>query len=228
MTRVLFTRDNFYISKKSSRLYLFFILLFLLRVSISAQIPNDILIGHKQAQYEFFFFKDLDSAKKFTVFSMARLAVDYNDKNLNNSFIASQFIYNFTKNWGISPGVIYAEKQFDPTISISYTYYNKKGDLILNLFPTVVINQKPSYQLFGLFFYTPKLNEKLNLFCQLIFSSGVNENFSEHVASTQQLLLGLEFKKKFQFGPGISLGQIGNFQNIVYTKNIGLFIRKEL
>jgi len=203
---------------------LMFYLLFI--QSVKAQIPVEVFIGNNQAQHEFFFFKDLGQNHKVNLFSMARFAVNYEDETLNTSMVSSQLTYNFTKNWGISTGGLFTEPTFSPLLAISYVYFNPKGDLFLNFFPTVYFQDNLEFELFGLFFYTPKLSEKWSLFSQVIFGTAVNQQFDQHVFSYQQIRLGLGYKKSFQFGVGIDQNFFGN--SWMYAENIGLFIRKEL
>ncbi|MDX2306174.1 MAG: hypothetical protein NW226_25420 [Microscillaceae bacterium] len=196
--------------------------------AVFAQIPAEVFVGHKQTQHEFFFFKDLDSARRFSVFSFARFAVDYKDRHLNSSFISSQVTYNLTPRWGITAGGNYSGLDFNPIVAISYLYVNEKGDFFINLFPQMIISENPVYELFGLAFYTPKISEKWSLFSQLIFGSSINDKFNQHLLSYQQVRLGLGYKNLFQFGIGIDQSQIGAAKTLTYSNNIGVFIRKEL
>jgi len=206
--------------------YLFLIIFASTIHHTKAQIPVEILAGNNRLQHEFFFFKDLDNKHKFNLFSMARFAVDYEDETLNSSFMSSQITYNLSKSWGISGGGLYAENNFNPLLAVSYTYFNKKGDLFINIFPTAIFNEEVEFEMFGLFFYTPKISKKFNLFSQLIFGTTVNNHFEEHIFSYQQIRLGLDYKKLFQFGLGIDQNFFGT--DLEYNNNIGFFIRKEL
>ncbi|MFD2033811.1 hypothetical protein ACFSKL_03360 [Belliella marina] len=210
------------------RIFILSAFLILITNTIYAQIPVEVFAGHKQAQHGFFLFKDLDSAQKVSLFSIARFAVDYEEAFLNSSFVSSQIIYNFNRNWGISSGGSFSENEFSPTIAISYQYGNERGDFYMNIFPTMIIKDKPEFDLFGLVFYTPKLTDKWSVFSQIIFGSIVNTKFNQHLFSYQQLRLGLGYKKLFQFGLGIDQNIIGSGKAINYSNNAGVFIRKEL
>lgn len=193
---------------------------------LKAQIPVEVLVGNNQVQHEFFFFKDLDSEHKFNLFSMARFAVDYESNDLNSSFVSSQLTYNFNESWGVSSGGLFVENLFSPILALSYVYFNEKGDLFVNLFPTAIYNEGVDFELFGLFFYTPKLTEKFSLFSQVIFGTTVNAKFNEHLFSYQQIRIGLGYKDKFQFGLGLDQNFLGS--DFISANNIGIFIRKEL
>ena len=200
-----------------------------LSTSLLAQTPVEVFVGHEQVQHEFFFFKDIDEKAKWNLFSVGRFAVDYKDEALNSSFISSQATYNFNSRWGISTGGIYSEGDFAPILAVSYIYTNPSGNLFVNLFLTWIIREKAEYEMFGLAFFTPRINDKLNLFSQLIFGTTINNRFNEHVFSYQQIRLGLDLVGKFQFGLALdqnvfSTGELPNS----YANNAGLFIRKEL
>ena len=194
-----------------------------------AQIPVEVFVGHEQVQHEFFFFKDIDKKQKWNLFSMGRFAVDYENSALNSSFISSQITYNLTPSWGVSSGALYAEGMAAPILAVSYTYMSKDGTFFINLFPTLIIQEEWQYELFGLAFFTPKINPKLNLFSQLIFGTTINNRLNEHLFSYQQIRLGLDLVGYFQFGLALDqniLGSEGLAES--YTNNIGLIIRKEL
>ncbi len=160
---------------------------------------------------------------------MGRFAVDYEDSQRNSSFISSQVTYNFTTSWGLSSGAIYSEGDFAPILAVSYVYTNQSGNLFINLFPTWIIRDKAEYELFGLVFFTPKLNDKLNLFSQLIFGSIMNHRLNEHLFSYQQVRLGVDLVGKFQGGFGLDQNIIGGSAEVPsnYTYNLGIFLRKE-
>jgi hypothetical protein len=207
---------------------LFFVLILFSGQPLFAQIPVEVLVGHRQTQHEFFFFKDIDSTNKFNLFSIANFAVDYKDLSRNSSSISSQLTYNLNQNWGISSGALFNGKEFSPLVAVSYQYGNKKGDFYMNLFPTMILKEKPEFELFGLLFYAPKLTDKWSIFSQLIFGTIVSNKFNRHLFSYQQIRLGLGYKNLFQFGIGFDHNIIGNGKGENYTNNIGIFIRKEL
>lgn len=181
----------------------------IMSTSVVAQIPVEVFAGHEQVQHEFFFFEDIDKKAKWNLFSVGRFAVDYQDEALNSSFISSQATYNLSKSWGISTGGIYSEGDFAPIVAVSYIYANEAGTFFINLFPTWIIREKAEYEMFGLAFFTPKINDKLNLFSQLIFGTTMNNRFNEHVFSYQQIRLGLDLVGKFQFGFALDQNVLG-------------------
>ncbi len=191
-----------------------------------AQIPFEVMVGHNQVQHEFFFFKDLDKNQKWNLFSIGSFVLDYDNEDKNFSQISSQITYNFTKNWGVSSGAFSFNESIAPIVALSYTYISKNEDLYLNLFPTVIIEDELNYELFGLLFYTPKINDSLHFFGQFVTRTILDNRLSNHVSSSHQLRVGLGLKDLFQFGIGFNLDLQG--ADFDTTNNLGLFIRKEL
>jgi len=211
-----------------NKFMLFLGLMLLGPVVLKAQIPVEVFAGHEGVQHEFFFFKNIDPKERVSLFSMARFSVGYNNELLNSSFISSQATYNITPSWGLSAGGIYTVQDFAPIVALSYTYISPKQDFLLNLFPTYIAKAQAEYEMFGLAIYTPKLTEKWDLFVQAIFGTSVNNRFNAHVFSYQQLRLGLDYKKVFQFGLGFDQFIIGQQEGRQYANNAGLFIRTVL
>ena len=200
----------------------------MISLQLKAQIPVEVFVGHEQIQHEFFFFKDFNEKAKWNLFSMGRFAVDYEDESLNSSFLSSQATYNVSDKWGISGGGIYSEGDFAPILAVSYTYINESGNFFINLFPTWIVRESAQYEMFGLVFFTPRINDKLNLFSQVIFGTTMNNRLNEHVFSYQQFRLGLDIVGKFQFGLAFDQNVLGTGELPgSYSNNAGLFIRKE-
>ncbi|MEM9981278.1 MAG: hypothetical protein AAF734_02205, partial [Bacteroidota bacterium] len=136
---------------------------------------------------------------------------------------------NFNPYLGIASGGYMTNDGFVPIAAISLQYFNKKGDLYLNVFPTIELTRETNYEIFGLVVYSPRLSKKLKLFTQATFST--NFNFQQHNFSFQQIRLGLDYND-FQFGIGADT-QIPTFTDPItndliteVNPNIGLFLRK--
>ncbi len=206
----------------------------LLLVSSSIRVRGQLVYaelfgGHRQAQHELLISKPIDSLGIISFFNLTYFTVDYEDQNRVDPFIYSVITFNFNQNLGVAGGGYMTQAGFVPIAAFSYQYFNQKGDLDLNVFPTVELSYRPNYELFGLFVFTPKLTDYLKLFSQLTFSS--NFNFSQHNFSFQQIRLGLEYQD-FQFGVGADT-QIPTFMDPIRNElttevnpNIGLFVRK--
>lgn len=190
-----------------------------------SQIPVTVMAGQNQFQHDFFFFKDFDKQRKFNIFTMGQFAVDYDQAAFNSSSISSQITYNLTPFLGISGGATFANQQFRPLVALSLSYMNKKKDLLINVFPSLIIKDTPEYEMFGLLLYTPKLSERFSLFTQVMFNTTMDEKWSQHLFSFQQIRIGVGYRDWFQVGVGIDQ----NFVGPEYTQshNIGVFLRKQ-
>lgn len=203
----------------------FIVLLICLAADSFAQLPVQVFGGHQATEFNFLWFKDLDEKGKLSLFNFTYFTVDYQDQNKNASEILQNVTYNLTNNWGLTAGGRYTNGQFSPQIAISYQLAT--SDLYVTFFPAVQYfsaTKSVGYSLFGLLFYTPKINDKWSLFSQLAFEPLIDNQ--QHIYSYQQVRLGLGFKELFQFGIGANFEQFGNdFQT---RNNYGVFIRKEL
>lgn len=210
----------------------FFIILILTLASQTLQaqiIYGEVFGGHKKAQNEILISKPIDSLGIVSFFNLTYFTVDYKDRRRVDPFIYSVATLNFNQYIGIATGGYMTNQGFVPIAAISFQYFNEKGDLYLNVFPTIELTAKPNYEMFGLLVYNPTIAKKLKFFSQLTFST--NFNFKQHNFSFQQIRLGLDWRG-FQFGIGCDT-QIPTFRNPVSNKfettfnpNAGLFLRK--
>jgi uncharacterized membrane protein YcgQ (UPF0703/DUF1980 family) len=198
--------------------------------TLQAQIIyGEVFGGHKKAQHEILISKPIDSLGIVSFFNLTYLTVYYKDRSTVDPFIYSVATFNFNQYVGIATGGYMTNQGFVPIAAISLQYFNEKGDLYLNVFPTIELTSKPNYEMFGLLVYNPMLTKKLKLFSQLTFST--NFNFKQHNFSFQQIRLGLDYRG-FQFGLGCDT-QIPTFRNPVnnelettFNPNAGIFLRK--
>ena len=205
--------------------YLLTLICILHCLDMKAQIPVQIFAGNKAVEYNFLWQKDIDAEGKVNTFNFTFYNVNYEDQDLNSYEIYQAVTYNLNKTWGLASGGRFSGNAFSPLIALSYQI--QTTDLYLNIFPGfqyATSTDQVEYTLFGLLFYTPKLNEKWNLFSQLAFEPIFNS--TKHVFSYQQIRLGLGYKKRLQFGIGANLEQAG--KDFALSENYGLFIRVEL
>lgn len=198
--------------------------------TLQAQIIyGEVFGGHKKAQHEILISKPIDSLGIVSFFNLTYFTVDYKDRRTVDPFIYSVATLNFNQYIGIAAGGYMTNQDFVPIAAISLQYFNEKGDLYLNIFPTIELTAKPNYEMFGLLVYNPAISQKLKFFSQLTFST--NFNFKQHNFSFQQIRLGLDYRG-FQLGIGCDT-QIPTFRNPVsnelettFNPNAGLFLRK--
>jgi hypothetical protein len=181
-------------------------------------------LGNKSAEHSIMLAKNLDEKGKFSLFNYSFFNVNYNDIQLNTSEIYQIGIYNFSKAFGVAAGGRYRDKDFLPQIAFSYQIV--KENLYINLFPAIqysTVSKEVQYGLFGLVIYTPKINDKWNMFNQLMIEPLFNKN--SHILSYQQFRVGLDYNNKLQFGVATNLDQFGRDFN--FNSNLGLFIRTD-
>ncbi|MGD1842060.1 MAG: hypothetical protein ACFB0B_14370 [Thermonemataceae bacterium] len=209
------------------RIPLLIIFLISLSQHSEAQLPVQVFAGHESIEYNFLWFKDVDQQGRISLFNFTFFDVNYEDEAANFSEIYQVGTYNFNKNWGIAAGGRYTGGRFVPLVALSFQVQTES--LYFNIFPSLQYASAADelqYALFGLLFYTPKINDNWHLFSQLAFEPIFNDQ--QHLFTYQQLRLGLEYKKLIQFGIGANLQQIGIGDDFTFVENYGLFIRKEL
>lgn len=208
----------------------FFLYLLLLASSFSGHSQNlyaELFGGHDRLQHEVLIARSLDSAARFDYFGIANFSVDYQDRTLADPFIYSVATFNLTRWFGIAAGGYINRQAFVPIAAVSFQYFNKKGDLYLNVFPTIELTSRPNYEMFGLLMYNPAITDRLRFFSQVTFSS--NFNFTRHNASFQQARIGLDIHG-LQVGAGWDTQFVtelvtGKLQTRAIP-NAGLFVRK--
>ena len=196
--------------------------------ALKAQIPIEVLVGDEQVSHDFFFFKDLDAKKNYSVFTQGRFTVNHEDKALNTTFLATYLTRNITKKWGVSVGGVSLGQEFNPLLAISYTHISRDQRLLVNLFPSLMLGEQSSYEISGIMIYMPKISEKWSSFTQLIFSTNMTSKEFAHSYSIQQLRIGLDYKQAIQFGMGVDLNFLGENEDYYYSRNIGFFVRTTL
>jgi hypothetical protein len=199
---------------------------------VHAQIPVETFVGNEKTTLDIMFFKFFkkrqDENSRWLFFNRNRASIDY---RMTESAYVPQFgfteaiSYNHARLKGLAPvfvaqvlsGGVY------PKAGIQYVHLKKE----ITLFTWLVCEtlKDPNVDYFLLVRYTPKLNERLNLFTQLeslnSFPTVVNEQFT----FIQRLRLGIKVMS-YQFGVGADFNQYGN-RTFEHTYNMGGFIRHE-
>jgi hypothetical protein len=204
-----------------------------------AQIPFEVMVGDKQTLYFAYIQKDLDSLGRWNIFSQGLYGVNYKDSTLNSISIDNQLTYQFNNWLGISAGGSFDGSQFNPSLGLSFSYLNKKGDFSISAFPMVQLAKPMALDFFALVNYSPQFTKKWGLFSQFIIGTNLglqkeypNQQreilniFTRHNISNQLLRIGLNYKQKFQFGIGADLAQFG--MNEGTFENFGIFLRYQL
>lgn len=204
-----------------------------------AQMPFEVMAGNKQTLYYAYIQRDLDSVGRWNIFSQSLFAINYKNSTQNAISVEGQLTYQFNSWLGLSLGGGFDGQQFNPTLGLSLSYLNKKGDFSISAFPMVQLAKPIALDFFALINYSPQFNKKWGLFSQLIAGTNLDLQkeypnqkrevlniFTRHNISNQLLRIGLNYKQKFQFGLGTDFAQFG--MNEGAFENFGVFLRYQI
>lgn len=212
----------------------FLIIIFLLiwTQEAQAQIPVEIFGGDKRASFDLMFFKYLKNKtgqnSPFLFFSRERAVVDYKQtttSNLPQFGFTEALSYNHPALKGFAPvlvGQVLNRGTFAKT-GVQYAHISK--NMTVFGWSVIGLQENPDVDLFLLLRYTPNLNEKWQLFCQIELINALPTEKASNFSFTQRLRLGLK-KADWEFGFGGDFSAVGR-QVFINTQNTGLFIRHE-
>ena len=197
------------------------LLLLLFSYNAFAQVSIQGYAGTKEAEILGIFDKNFKT--KWNYFASGTASYGYESKKVNAE-LYQNINYSFSKNWGVSAGVHISNEDVMPSVGLAFT--KEKGDFGINLFPALTYSfdaKQLGLGLYTLMEYTPKINEQFNFYSMLIIESDFS--FKQHQSSNQVIRLGLETRKKIQFGIGSTISQTGsNFETSI---DFGVFIGKK-
>ncbi|MFS4473902.1 hypothetical protein [Chryseobacterium sp. T20] len=198
-----------------------FLLILLFPFCAQSQISVQAYGGNKETELLGIYNKDF--SRKWNYFASGTISYDYESKKINPE-LYQNINYGIVKNLGISAGVHLSDKDIMPSVGVAY---GKENDVFaVNIFPAFTYStdaKEFGLGLYTLLEYTPKINEQLNLYSMLIVESDFS--FKEHQSSSQIIRLGIENKKKMQFGIGSNISQTGS--DFDTDTNFGVFIGKK-
>ena len=198
----------------------------------NAQIPLEILAGHKKASVDMMFFRYIKNKQEhpsaFLFFNRNRASIDYamtKTTDLPQFGFTEAISYNHKKLKGFAPVAVVqiVNKGIYPKAGIQYA----RSDKHYTVFSWLVCETltKPNIDFFLLARYTPALNKKFRLFTQIEFVNAFPSASVNNFNFVQRIRLGLK-RDACQFGAGMDLTETGRevFRN---TSNIGGFLRYE-
>ncbi|BFO64848.1 hypothetical protein [Chryseobacterium sp. KCF3-3] len=198
-----------------------FLLILLFPFCAQSQISVQAYGGNKETELLGIYNKDF--SRKWNYFASGTISYDYESKKINPE-LYQNINYGIVKNLGVSAGVHLSDKDIMPSVGVAY---GKENDVFaVNIFPAFTYStdaKEFGLGLYTLLEYTPKINERLNLYSMLIVESDFS--FKEHQSSSQIIRLGIENKKKMQFGIGSNISQTGS--DFDTDANFGVFIGKK-
>ncbi|MCP1301300.1 hypothetical protein NK356_19145 [Chryseobacterium sp. S0630] len=198
-----------------------FLLILLFPFCAQSQISVQAYGGNKETELLGIYNKDF--SRKWNYFASGTISYDYESKKINPE-LYQNINYGIVKNLGVSAGVHLSDKDIMPSVGVAY---GKENDVFaVNIFPAFTYStdaKEFGLGLYTLLEYTPKINERLNLYSMLIVESDFS--FKEYQSSSQIIRLGIENKKKMQFGIGSNISQTGS--DFDTDANFGVFIGKK-
>jgi hypothetical protein len=199
-------------------------LLFIKRSAIAQSV--EVYAGHKRVGVDVLWFKNFRTKQEERIpvlfFSRNRASVDYN-KDSPTAFGSTNAIsYNFKNGLGIVAVAAFSNTGFTPKMGAQY--FKQKNDFMFFGWIVSDVKDKGGMDLFGLFRYQPKINEKWRVFSQLELFPVYNF-YSETWSLTQRLRLGTKHHT-WAVGFAADFNQTG--ENLMTTShNLGVFLRND-
>lgn len=197
-----------------------------------AQIPVEVLTGHKKSSLDIMFFRyfrgKASESSRFLFFNRNRVSLDHRmtaTANLPQFGFTEAFSYNHPEWLGFAP-VLVAQvfgSGFYTKAGVQYVRIRQQ----MTLFSWLVCETRrlPMIDFFFLGRYTPKLSENARLFTQLELINGAPTSSARSISLTQRLRVGVKLKE-FQFGLAADFSEVG--RHILQTSNnVGGFLRYE-
>jgi hypothetical protein len=211
----------------------FFVTAMFFQQSIAvAQIPVEVLVGHKKTTVDILFFKFFKNKEgknsRFLFFNRNRASIDHtmtSTTNLPQFGFTEAISYNTPALKGFAPVAVASilNRGIYPKAGVQYASIKKNYTLFAWAVAETV--NDPNVDVFFLGRYTPQLTQTLHLFAQLelvqAFPTGSTNNFT----FIQRARVGLK-QQAFQYGMGLDLSQTGR-NDFVKTDNFGGFFRYE-
>lgn len=181
--------------------------------------------GNKRIGVDLMWFKNFKNIKDertpFLFFSRNRASMDY--KNKPTAFGSTNAIsYNFKNGLGIVTVASFLNTGFIPKTGLQFV--KTKGDFLFFGWLVADLKKDSNVDLFGLFRYQPKINDKWKGFGQIELFPVYNPT-SEIWNITQRLRFGAKYHA-WAGGFMADFNQIGK-SNFIKTNNMGGFLRYE-
>ena len=184
-------------------------------------IPVEVLLGNEAIFSQLVLNRDFSPNSKFSLFSLTTYTSVYNNEEEENDLaIINQITYKLGKGFGLMGGVnMNSAVGLTPVIGPKHVYVSSKF-LAVSIF-SYSVDGKHDMSLFGLYEFTPSINEKMALYTRLQFLYDYNISESHHNRSFMYLRIGLK-RNKLNFGLGANLDQFGPYKDFI--ENYGAFV----
>lgn len=214
--------QKFTLMKFTNRIITFLFLGFAF-ITIKSQFQLQTFVANKESEILGIYDKDFKSNPKWNYFASGTLSYNYDGKDFGVE-LYQNLNYKIAKNWGVSVGATISKDDVSPLVGLAYG--KNSGAFEINFFPGINYSfdaKEMGYGFYSLLEYTPKINEKFNFYSMLVLESDFS--FKQHSISNQTLRIGLETQKKFQFGLGTNITEMG--EKFDTEANFGVFIGKK-
>ncbi len=199
-----------------------FAFVFTLFLSLQINAQNfEVMPGNNFVFTDVQFFKSFDKKYQTTLFSRTRARITYDDEK-GVDFFSGAYL-NYTTKSGIGGSVIGRINNIGFDLDVGIHFYKQKKNFSIFVLPSVSLTSRGVYSWFSIFRFRPQLNEYWKWYTSLELFSAFDK--STHVASTQRIRIGLDFKT-FQFGLAMNVTKFGEKWKKV-NDNYGVFLRKE-
>ncbi len=184
-------------------------------------IPVELAVGNRYATTNLVVSKPFTETSRLGYFHLSTIGIDYEDTATNDLAIQNLLFYEVVDGFRVTGGAFHTERGFSPTVGMQYVRAGK--DLFLLVAPRVNVDSDPSYSIFSIVRYKPRLTESTRLYlgAQLLNTFDA----SRHVKSYQWVRIGVEIKGT-QFGLALNFDENGPHPSVAY--NFGFFVRREI
>lgn len=171
-------------------------------------IPVELFFGHKAINSQIIIARDFKPDSRFSFFGLATFSAAYDkDQNGNSMFMINQISYSLGKGFGIMAGAdMSSEAGLAPVIGPKHVYVSPT--LLAVSILSYALNGEHDLNFFGLYEFTPAINQKLSLYTglQLLYSQNLGEG--SHNNSFLYIRTGLKMNR-FRYGFAVNLEQHG-------------------
>ncbi len=198
--------------------------------STMAQIPVELMVGHKKASIDLMFFKYIRNSReentRWLFFSRARASVDYTMTSTTNlpAFGLTEAISYNPRSWkGFAPVAVVQvfNRGVFPKAGMQFAHIGHT----LTVFSWLVSEtlRNPDIDYFLMLRYTPGIGGPWRAFTQLELVNSFPTDGSSPFSFTQRFRLGI-MRSQFQYGLALDLGFSGR-RDFGSTQNAGAFFR---
>ncbi|MGS2763684.1 hypothetical protein [Sinomicrobium sp. M5D2P9] len=190
-------------------------------VSVWAQIPVEISVGHSGYYYQHSFAAKFNPEKPVGFFHTSSVLIPY-DKNRGNEIMSQSYVsYTLSEHWTSGIGSIFTPlDRVRP--SVFFQYFQKKRTTSVLVFPRIDIWSEPNFEMMGFIEYRQAGRQNIKIYARLQYMT--TWNLREHVRSYQYGRVGIDMEE-IQFGLAANFDQYGSFATSY--NSIGIFVRKE-